>query len=285
MASTNKTTHYNLSQYVGSDKPTYLVDYNTDMSNIDTGIYDAQAKANLNAAKIGDLEDLTTTTKLDIVDAVNEINSQVGDNTTDIGTLTTDVGNNTTAIGNLIDLDTTDKTDLVSAINEVDGEAGNNTANIGLLSSLTTTEKSNLVGAINEVDSDVNTNTSAIGNLSLLSTADKDSLVDAVNETFDNTPVDISSDFTSTNTLEYLNALYFPAKKMVILTFEVRNVSSSATATLFTTSNYAPAQKYYNVAYGSAGAIVAIDIEENGNVRKLTTSATLVAGMLIYHTA
>lgn len=38
MSSTNKTSHYNLSQYVSSDKPTYLVDYNTDMSNIDTGI-------------------------------------------------------------------------------------------------------------------------------------------------------------------------------------------------------------------------------------------------------
>ena len=32
-ASTNKTTHYNLSQYVSSDKPTYLVDYN-DVENL-----------------------------------------------------------------------------------------------------------------------------------------------------------------------------------------------------------------------------------------------------------
>ena len=28
MSSTNKTTNYNLSQYIGSDKPTYLGDYN-----------------------------------------------------------------------------------------------------------------------------------------------------------------------------------------------------------------------------------------------------------------
>lgn len=35
-ASTNKTANYNLSQYVGSDKPTYLGDYNSDMSKIDT---------------------------------------------------------------------------------------------------------------------------------------------------------------------------------------------------------------------------------------------------------
>lgn len=36
MSSTNKTTNYELSQYVGSDKPTYLGDYNSDMLKIDT---------------------------------------------------------------------------------------------------------------------------------------------------------------------------------------------------------------------------------------------------------
>ena len=34
MSSTNKTTNYNLSQYIGSDKPTYLSDYNSDMFEI-----------------------------------------------------------------------------------------------------------------------------------------------------------------------------------------------------------------------------------------------------------
>lgn len=41
MSSTNKTANYNLSQYIGSDKPTYLSDYNSDMYNID-----AQMKTN-----------------------------------------------------------------------------------------------------------------------------------------------------------------------------------------------------------------------------------------------
>lgn len=41
MSSTNKTTNYELSQYVGSDKPTYLGDYNSDMAKID-----AQMKRN-----------------------------------------------------------------------------------------------------------------------------------------------------------------------------------------------------------------------------------------------
>lgn len=36
MSSTNKTTNYELSQYIGTDKPTYLGDYNSDMLKIDT---------------------------------------------------------------------------------------------------------------------------------------------------------------------------------------------------------------------------------------------------------
>lgn len=49
MASTNKTTNYELSQFVGSDKPTYLGDYNGDMLKIDT-----QMKANALAALAAD---------------------------------------------------------------------------------------------------------------------------------------------------------------------------------------------------------------------------------------
>lgn len=37
-SSTNKTTNYELSQYIGTDKPTYLGDYNSDMSKIDANL-------------------------------------------------------------------------------------------------------------------------------------------------------------------------------------------------------------------------------------------------------
>ena len=52
MASTNKTTNYELSQYIGTDKPTYLGDYNSDMLKIDTAIKaasDSATTANTNA--------------------------------------------------------------------------------------------------------------------------------------------------------------------------------------------------------------------------------------------
>lgn len=57
-ASTNKTANYDLSQYVGSDKPTYLGDYNSDMNKIDT-----QMKANSTAiSEVGTKSDLAKTT-------------------------------------------------------------------------------------------------------------------------------------------------------------------------------------------------------------------------------
>ena len=46
MATTNHTDNYNLSQFVGPDRPTWLGDYNDDMEKID-----AQMKANADAIK------------------------------------------------------------------------------------------------------------------------------------------------------------------------------------------------------------------------------------------
>lgn len=151
MASTNKTTHYDLSQYVGSDKPTYLVDYNTDMANIDAGIWGADELARVNEQNIGNITNLDTTAKNNLVSAINEVNTNAGTNTSDINGLKTRMNNAETYIGDLTNLDTTAKSNLVSAVNEVESETNTNTANIGTLSNLNTTNKSNLVSAINEV--------------------------------------------------------------------------------------------------------------------------------------
>lgn len=82
MSSTNKTSNYNLSQFVGSDKPAWLADYNQDMSKIDT-----QMKANADAATaaagtassastaVGTLANLTTDVKTSAVAAINEVDS------------------------------------------------------------------------------------------------------------------------------------------------------------------------------------------------------------------
>nr|DAF26718.1 MAG TPA: hypothetical protein [Caudoviricetes sp.] len=48
MASTNKTTTLDLSQFVGTDKPDWLTDYNEDMEKIDT--WATTANSNINTA-------------------------------------------------------------------------------------------------------------------------------------------------------------------------------------------------------------------------------------------
>lgn len=126
MSSTNKTTNYNLSQYVGEDKPTYLGDYNGDMLKIDT-----QMKNNNNLASSANTA------------ASNASEAAIAANTK--------ATNNETKIGTISNLTTTEKTNLVGAVNEVNGIATANTGAIGTLSNLLTTEKDNLVGAINEI--------------------------------------------------------------------------------------------------------------------------------------
>ena len=62
MASTNKTENYDLSQFVGTDRPTWLGDYNSDMEKID-----AQLKQNADdiaSATEGGLTSVSHTTDL-----------------------------------------------------------------------------------------------------------------------------------------------------------------------------------------------------------------------------
>lgn len=85
MASTNKTTNYELSQFIGTDKPAWLNDYNQDMVKIDTQMKaneDAnevtEGKADTNASNIGTLANLNTSAKTDLVSAVNEVYNTAG---------------------------------------------------------------------------------------------------------------------------------------------------------------------------------------------------------------
>ena len=102
MSSTNKTTNYNLSQFIGTDKPAWLTDYNSDMSKIDAGVAAAQStatgadgKATANATAIGTLSSLTTEAKTNLVAAVNEVNTSAG---TALNTATAAAGNATQAL-------------------------------------------------------------------------------------------------------------------------------------------------------------------------------------------
>ena len=134
MSSTNKTTNYELSQFIGTDKPAWLTDYNADMGKIDAGVYTAQSaataadgKATANTSAIGTLSSLTTTAKTNLVAAVNEVNTTAG---TALNTASSAAGNATeaktatTALANYLkmtsfkDIETSDIVAQSGAVND-----------------------------------------------------------------------------------------------------------------------------------------------------------------------
>lgn len=85
MSSTNKTANYNLSQYIGTDKPTYLGDYNSDMLKIDTQLK-ANADSASNAASAAGAAQAVAS---DASKKVQNLNDSVTANSADIASLKT----------------------------------------------------------------------------------------------------------------------------------------------------------------------------------------------------
>lgn len=113
MSSTNKTLNIELSQFVGSDKPTWLSDYNGDMSKIDTyaGNLKSQADATdlVVSGQSSAISNLQSTTS-DQGTAITGLRTDVDGNTGSINTINSLIGNGTPT--------TTDKT-IIGAINEI----------------------------------------------------------------------------------------------------------------------------------------------------------------------
>lgn len=117
MGATNSTLNYQLSQFIATDKPAWLQDYNGDMEKIDVGI---------NGAKVA--ADTAQNT-------ANSAVSSIGTVTSDISALQTDVLAHTNSI-----------TDLQGDVNTIESLIGNGTP---------TTTDHTLIGAINELHSDI----------------------------------------------------------------------------------------------------------------------------------
>ena len=126
MGATNLTPNYSLSQFISTDKPAWLQDYNGDMLKIDSGINAAKLAAD-SAANAASAAQNDATTALNGVSSLN----------TTVGTLSTTLG---TAVGN---------------INTINSLIGNGTP--------TTTDQT-IIGAINEIDAKVNTLDGAVDN-------------------------------------------------------------------------------------------------------------------------
>lgn len=138
---TNSTQNYNLPQFIGSDKPTWLGDVNTAMSTIDTAI-------GTNASNISSLGTRVTSTEGIASQASTDVASLRGT----VNTLSDDVTTVTTTANNA----QSTATSALNTANSANGKADSNASKIGDLTSLTTTDKTDVVSAINENVTSIN---------------------------------------------------------------------------------------------------------------------------------
>lgn len=117
MSSTNKTATIELSQYIGTDKPTYLSDYNGDMLKIDNAIADDRDSIATAQAKADGADGKADAN----ASAIETLDTQINGATTGLAARVTDVEGDVNTIESLIgngEPTTTDKT-IIGAINEL----------------------------------------------------------------------------------------------------------------------------------------------------------------------
>jgi hypothetical protein len=85
MAHTNATANYELSQFLGTDKPAWLVDYNGDMLKIDTALKNV---ADAEAASAEDIQELQDAIGAEgLTGRITDIENDVSDIKTEIGSV------------------------------------------------------------------------------------------------------------------------------------------------------------------------------------------------------
>lgn len=126
MGYTNKTTHYELPQYVATDKPKYLTDFNETMVAIDTQMY-----TNAQAAATADGKAVSAKDTADgAVSSIGTLNAQINGEPTD----PSDTG-------------------LAGAVSGIDTELNTVQSLIG--SGTPTTSNQTIIGAINSIEASI----------------------------------------------------------------------------------------------------------------------------------
>lgn len=141
---TNHTSNYELSQFISTDKPTFLGDYNGDMQKIDTAI------AGVGVTATG------ADTKADsAITAANSAASTAADAATLANTANTNANSALATAGNAATAASAAQSSADAAgtaASAADTKATAANTAIGDLTQLTTTAKNNVVEAINEVN-------------------------------------------------------------------------------------------------------------------------------------
>ena len=158
MSATNHTANYELSQYIGSDEPKYLTDYNGDMSKIDTAIKGVDTKA-----------ETANTGVATNASAISALDTAVGSLQTQVATVASVANGNTGSINTINSLigngepTTTDKT-IIGAINEINAEIGGGVGGLETRVSALETGVSGLNTSVGAIETE-------IGNTALPTTA------------------------------------------------------------------------------------------------------------------
>ena len=106
MSATNHTQNYDLSQFVGGDIPSWLVDYNGDMGKIDSAIAAVASGAGDTASEVNSLKSRMTAAEADIDAAESNIATLQSTSSTQGAAITQNTNNITTANNNISALDT-----------------------------------------------------------------------------------------------------------------------------------------------------------------------------------
>lgn len=117
-ASTNKTTNYELPQFIGTDKPSWLGDINSAMSTIDTGMHD-------NATAIDGIESTVQTASATATQASQDVETLTETVTTHGGSITSIDGRVTTLEGD----NATNKANITNVTGRVSSLESDNVVN------------------------------------------------------------------------------------------------------------------------------------------------------------
>lgn len=144
-SSTNKTTNYDLPQFVGTDKPTWLGDVNEAMASIDAGMHKNASDISTMASDVASASATASQASQDVSALTSTVNTLSGN----VSAVTTTANNAQQTA-----------TSALNTANTANGKADTNASgistintNIGDLTNLSTTDKTSLVNAINEIES------------------------------------------------------------------------------------------------------------------------------------
>lgn len=193
MSSTNKTVTIELSQYIGTDKPTYLTDYNGDMLKIDNAI-------------AADRDDIATAQN-----TADNASSKADTNTQSINTLNETVNGSGTGLATRV-------TNLETSLNSVNSLIGNGEP--------TTTDKT-IIGAINELAAEIQPGGSVAASSVSYDNTDSGLTATNVQDAIDELKDDIDGIVVPTSTVEKHSATLAAGSTSVTLTFTEQQIGAT----------------------------------------------------------